>query len=99
MSTTARVFPYNDAPAGLSSRSSIIKEMSPTTKARWAAVLLLATVVGGVVAQGLIADKLIVTGNAAATARNILANQTLIRAAFDLHDRDAVSDGEHSIHV
>jgi hypothetical protein len=44
---------------------------------------LLATIIGGIVAQGLISDRLIiVTGDAAATARNIVANPTLVRVAY-----------------
>jgi len=56
--------------------------MSPKTKARLGGALFLATIVGGVVAQGVIGDQLVVTGDAAATARNIVANQTLIRVAY-----------------
>jgi len=50
--------------------------------ARWGAGLLLATILGGIVAQAFIADRLIVTGDAAATARNIVANPSLVRAAY-----------------
>jgi hypothetical protein len=50
--------------------------------ARWAGALLLATIAGGVVAQGVLADRLIVTGDAAATARNIIASQSVVRAAY-----------------
>lgn len=57
-------------------------ETSPSTMARWSAALLLATIVGGVVAQAVLADRLVVTGDAAATARNIVANAGVVRAAF-----------------
>ena len=50
--------------------------------ARLSAVLLLATIVGGVFAQGFLSDRLIVAGDAAATARNIMANKSMVRAAF-----------------
>jgi hypothetical protein len=56
--------------------------MSPKAKARLGGALFLATLVGGVVAQAFIADRLIVTGDAAATARNLVANQSLVRLAF-----------------
>jgi hypothetical protein len=56
--------------------------MSPKAKARLAGALFLATIVCGVVAQGFIADRLVVTGDAAATARNFVASSTLIRVAF-----------------
>jgi hypothetical protein len=56
--------------------------MSPKAKARLAGALFLATIVGGIVAQGVIADRLVVTGDAAATARNFVASPTLIRVAF-----------------
>ena len=56
--------------------------MSPKAKARLSGALYLATIVGGIVAQAFIGDRLVVTGDAAATARNILANPTLIRVAY-----------------
>ena len=56
--------------------------MSPKTKARLAGGLFLATIVGGIVAQAFIGDRLIVTGDAAATARNYVENASLIRLAF-----------------
>ncbi len=57
-------------------------EMKPQTMARWSAVLLLATISGGVFAQTVLMDRLVVAGDAAATARNIVANPTLVRAAY-----------------
>ncbi|HUQ20721.1 MAG TPA: DUF4386 domain-containing protein [Gemmatimonadaceae bacterium] len=81
MTSTATVLPY-DRTAGDGKPSHLVREMSPKTKARVAAVLFLATIVGGVVAQAAIADNLIVTGDATATASNILANQSLVRIAF-----------------
>jgi hypothetical protein len=57
-------------------------ETSPRTMARWSGALLLATIVGGVVAQGVLSDRLVVAGDAAATARNVAANQGVVRAAF-----------------
>jgi hypothetical protein len=57
-------------------------ERSPRAMARWGGALFLATIVGGVVAQGFLSDRLVVAGDAAATARNIVANQNVVRAAF-----------------
>ena len=58
------------------------KEISPRAMARLSAVLFLLTIVGGVFAQGVLSDRLIVAGDAAATARNIIANTAVVRAAF-----------------
>jgi hypothetical protein len=52
--------------------------------ARWSGALFLATIVGGVVAQGVLADRLVVTGDAATTAHNIVANPWVLRAAFTI---------------
>ena len=58
------------------------KEISPRAMAQLGAILLLATIVAGVFAQGVLSDRLIVAGDAAATARNISANTSVVRAAF-----------------
>ncbi len=52
-------------------------DMSPRTKARFAGALYLLYIIAGVYAQAFIADRLFVSGDAAATAANILANQSL----------------------
>ena len=57
-------------------------EMSPKAKARLAGALFLITIVAGGFAQGYIAGSLIVSGDATATATNILAHQPLYRLAF-----------------
>jgi hypothetical protein len=82
MSTIAEVHPYDSVLGAAAAPASLKKEMSPKAKARLAGALFLATIVGGVVAQGFISDRLVVTGDAAATARNLVANQTLIRVAY-----------------
>jgi hypothetical protein len=82
MSTIAKAFPYDNALGDVAAPAPLTKEMSPKTKARLGGALFLATIIGGVVAQGFMSDRLVVTGDAAATARNIVANQSLIRAAF-----------------
>ena len=82
MSTIARAFPYDTALGNTAVPTPRPKEMSPKTKARLGGALFLATIVGGIVAQSFISDRLVVTGDAAATARNFVANPTLIRVAF-----------------
>ena len=84
MSTIAKPLPYHTVPADAAASAAPAHEMSPTARARLAAVLLLVTIAGGIVAQAVIADRLIVTGDAAATARNFSANATLIRLAFSI---------------
>jgi len=59
-------------------------DMSPRTMARMGGVLFLATILGGVVAQAFLSDRLVVAGDAAATARNIVAHQSILRAAFTI---------------
>ncbi|MDQ2766438.1 MAG: DUF4386 domain-containing protein [Gemmatimonadota bacterium] len=59
-----------------------VTDMSPKAKARWAGGLLLITIIAGGFAQGYIAGSLIVFGDAATTATNILAHQQLYRLAF-----------------
>ena len=82
MSTVANALPYDNTFADAAAPASRTNEMSPKTKARLGGALFLATIVGGVVAQGFISDRLVVTGDAAATARNFIANQTLVRVAY-----------------
>ena len=60
-------------------------DMSPKTKARLAGLLLLITMVGGGFAQGFIAGSLIVSGDATATANNIVTHEPLYRLAFAIY--------------
>ena len=80
-STVTNAFP-SDAEFGATAPRAALKEVSPKAKARLAGGLLLATIVGGIIAQAFISDRMVVTGDAAATARNIVANTTLIRVAY-----------------
>lgn len=59
-------------------------EPSPTTRGRVLAGLYLLVVACGIVAQVVIADRLVVAGDAEQTAANILANRTLYRLAFTI---------------
>jgi len=58
--------------------------MSPKTKARLIGFLFLITMVGGGIAQGFIAGKLI-SGDVSATATSILAHEPLYRLAFAIY--------------
>ena len=62
-----------------------ISDTSPRFKARAAGALYLITVLAGIVAQGFISEKLVVAGDAAATATNILTHQTLFQAGFTIY--------------
>ena len=59
-----------------------IARSSPKFKARLAGGLFLVTILLGVFAQGFIANRLVVSGDAAATATNILAHRGLFQLAF-----------------
>jgi hypothetical protein len=61
------------------------REISPRAKARMAGVFYLVTLVAGGFAQGLISERLIVPGDAAATATNILAHEGLFRLGFAVY--------------
>ena len=62
-----------------------VAEMSPKTKARLVGIFFLLTTVLGVIAEGFISNGLVVAGDAGATARNILSNETLFRAGFAIY--------------
>ena len=57
-------------------------EMTPRTKARLTAAFYLATLIAAFVAEGLISRRLVVYGNAATTAANIVANESLLQLGF-----------------
>jgi hypothetical protein len=59
-----------------------VRQTSPRLLGRISALLILLGIVTGIFAQGFVSDRLIVSGDAAATARNILANQGLYRLGF-----------------
>jgi hypothetical protein len=60
-------------------------EMSPRTKARLAGAFYLLMILTGIFAQGFISARLIVPGDAAATANNILSHDGLFRLGFAVY--------------
>jgi hypothetical protein len=62
-----------------------IAKSSPQFRARLAGGFSLLTILLGVFAQGFIAERLIVSGDAAATAANILSHEGLFRLGFALY--------------
>jgi hypothetical protein len=61
-----------------------LAETSPSTRGRVLAALYLFVITAGIIAQVLIADRLVVRGDAPATAAHILANTSLYRLAFTI---------------
>jgi hypothetical protein len=62
-----------------------MSEMSPCTKARLAGAFYLLTILTGIFAQGFISARLIVPGDATATANNILSHDGLFRLGFAVY--------------
>jgi hypothetical protein len=63
-------------------RMARTREASPRFKARIAGVFYLLTMLGGIFGQGFVSDRLVISGDAAATATNILTHESLFRLGF-----------------
>jgi hypothetical protein len=61
------------------------QEMSPRTKGRFAGAVYLLYIIAGVYAQAFVSERFIVFSDAAKTASNILANQSLYRIGFTVY--------------
>jgi hypothetical protein len=62
-----------------------LAEMSPRGKARLVGALYLLNILTGVFAQGFVSDRLVASGDAAATATNILTHESLFRLGFAVY--------------
>lgn len=59
-----------------------IAEASPRTKARWVGIFEILEGLAATYGQVIIINKLVVSGNAAATAANIVGHESLFRFGF-----------------
>lgn len=61
-----------------------LTEASPSTRGRILAAVYLFVIIGGITGQAVISDGLVVRGDAAQTAANIVANKSLYRLGFTI---------------
>jgi hypothetical protein len=64
--------------------TTLISEHSPSARGRILAALYLVVIAGGIVAQAIISDGLVVNTDATQTAANIVANKSLYRLGFSI---------------
>ena len=57
----------------------------PRTLARMLGLFILLTILGGVIAQGFISQRLLVFSDATATANNILSNKGLFKLSLSIY--------------
>ena len=62
-----------------------VRELSPRAMAGITGLCYLLTLVAGIIAQAFISERLVVSGDAAATASNIQAQQPLYRLGFTVY--------------
>src|SRR5258705_8709154 len=70
---------------GTAVMTELITGTSPRTKARITGVFYLLTAVTGIFAQAFVSGKLVVEGDASATATNILAHRDLFELSFAVY--------------
>jgi hypothetical protein len=63
----------------------MMTQSRPRTLARMLGLFMLLTILGGVIAQGFISDRLIVFSDAAATANNILSHEGLFKLSLSIY--------------
>jgi hypothetical protein len=65
--------------------TSLVTDPQPRITARFAGILMLMTIAGGVFAQGYVSNRLLSFTNAATTANNILANRSLFTLSYTVY--------------